>query len=158
MLNKEPLSLHAIRFNDCDPFGHLNNASYLNYFMNAREDQLAEHYNISLQTFAEKKRGWVVTQHRIAYLKPALVGEKVWIGSRLLDFGTDGIQLEMWMSDEAKKKLKAFLWTTFAHVDLTTGRRTAHDEEFIRLLGDLRVEGAGTFEERVAATVQSFAR
>ena len=26
-----------IRFQDCDPFNHLNNAAYLNYFVNARD-------------------------------------------------------------------------------------------------------------------------
>ena len=29
-----------IRFPDCDPFNHLNNAHYLDYFINAREDHL----------------------------------------------------------------------------------------------------------------------
>ena len=28
------------RFSDCDPFGHLNNARYIDYFINAREDHL----------------------------------------------------------------------------------------------------------------------
>ncbi len=27
-----------IRFQDCDPFNHLNNAAYINYLINARED------------------------------------------------------------------------------------------------------------------------
>ena len=37
-----------IRFQDCDPFNHLNNAAYLNYFMNAREDHLIENYGIDI--------------------------------------------------------------------------------------------------------------
>ena len=35
-----------IRFQDCDPFNHLNNAAYINYFINAREDQILENYHL----------------------------------------------------------------------------------------------------------------
>jgi len=31
-----------IRFQDCDPLRHLNNAKYFDYFYNAREDQVAQ--------------------------------------------------------------------------------------------------------------------
>ena len=31
----------TVRFQDCDPFGHLNNARYIDYFLNARQDQIA---------------------------------------------------------------------------------------------------------------------
>ncbi len=34
--NKEPETQIVIRFQDCDPFGHLNNARYIDYFVNAR--------------------------------------------------------------------------------------------------------------------------
>ena len=37
-----------IRFQDCDPFNHLNNASYINYLINAREDQLIKYYDIDI--------------------------------------------------------------------------------------------------------------
>ena len=33
-------STAIIRFQDCDPYSHLNNGRYLDYFMNAREDQV----------------------------------------------------------------------------------------------------------------------
>ena len=45
---KEPTSSVIIRFQDCDPFGHLNNARYLDYFINAREDHLAEYYDLDI--------------------------------------------------------------------------------------------------------------
>ena len=43
-LPKQLESTTKIRFQDCDPFRHLNNARYTDYFMNAREDQLAQFY------------------------------------------------------------------------------------------------------------------
>ncbi len=33
-------SIKRVNFEDCDPFSHLNNAIYLNYFLTAREEQL----------------------------------------------------------------------------------------------------------------------
>lgn len=154
---KEPGSLYIIRFNDCDPFGHLNNAAYLNYFMNAREDHLAEHYNLRLKDFAAMGRGWVVAQHQIAYLKPALVAEKVLIFTRVTDFSDQHIQVEMWMTDDQQQKVKAFLVTRFAHIDLKTGKRSSHDGELLQLLNNIRVEHNPdeTFEQRLAARLQA---
>jgi acyl-CoA thioester hydrolase len=147
-----------VRFNDCDPFGHLNNSSYINYFMNAREDHLAESYNLHLKDYAAKGLGWVVTQHQISYIKPAFVAEKVHIHSRVLEFSNHHILVEMWMTDEQKKKVKSFLWSRFAHIDLKTGKRAEHDEALLKLLEEIRVEhnGVDTFDQRVGAVLQSF--
>jgi acyl-CoA thioester hydrolase len=41
-------STKKIRFQDCDPFNHLNNGRYVDYYINSREDQLLENYNIDL--------------------------------------------------------------------------------------------------------------
>ncbi|WP_343703926.1 acyl-CoA thioesterase [Chitinophaga sp.] len=153
---KEPESLYIIRFNDCDPFSHLNNAAYINYFMNAREDHLADAYGIQLKSYAAKGFGWVVTQHQIAYLKPALVAERVCIFSRVLDFTDSQIRVEMWMTDEEKKKVKSVLWSTFTHIDLKTGRRAVHDAGMMELLGQIAADQlpADTFEQRVTAMRQ----
>ena len=41
-------STAVIRFQDCDPYAHLNNGRYLDYFMNAREDQLLKMYGFNI--------------------------------------------------------------------------------------------------------------
>ena len=49
-----------IRFSDCDPFNHLNNSRYIDYFINAREDHLLAYHDFNLYDLAkEKKLGWV---------------------------------------------------------------------------------------------------
>lgn len=156
MIIKEPVALYTIRFSDCDPFSHLNNAAYVNYFMNAREDHLVDTYGIQLKDYAAKGLGWVVTQHQIAYLKPAFVAEKVNIHSRVLEFSNNQIKVEMWMTDEHQKKVKSFLWSIFTHIDLKTGRRAEHDPQMMELLGQIVVEhnGADTFEQRITAMKQ----
>jgi len=47
-MNKIVKSKAKIRFQDCDPHNHLNNAQYIDYFMNAREDQLIEHFDFDI--------------------------------------------------------------------------------------------------------------
>ena len=50
-MEKSPKILESktlIRFQHCDPFNHLNNSEYLNYMVNAREDQLIKHYGIDI--------------------------------------------------------------------------------------------------------------
>lgn len=54
MANEKILeSQSLVRFQDCDPFNHLNNAAYLNYLVNAREDQLIEAYGINIYDTAQ---------------------------------------------------------------------------------------------------------
>ena len=67
---KRPESRVLIRFPDCDPFNHLNNSRYLDYFINAREDHLYLHYQFNPYEYAkEKLLAWVVTQNQISYLR-----------------------------------------------------------------------------------------
>ena len=69
-----PKTQYTVRFNDCDPFNHLNNSSYLDYMLNAREDHLKEFYNLNLKDFYAKGIGWVVVAHEIIYIRPASYG------------------------------------------------------------------------------------
>lgn len=63
-----------VRFQDCDPFNHLNNSKYIDYFINAREDHLLENYNLDIYTMALKEGiSWVVASNQISYLRPALM-------------------------------------------------------------------------------------
>lgn len=157
MIIKEPEASYLIRFNDCDPFGHLNNAAYINYFMNAREDHLSTSYGLHLKEYGVKGLGWVVSQHHIVYLKPAFVAEKVHIFSRVPEFSDSHILVEMWMTDEAKKKIKAFLVSKFVHIDLQTGKRAEHNAGLMELLAQMKVDHTGieNFEGRLAALQQS---
>jgi acyl-CoA thioester hydrolase len=74
--NKEyPKKLHSkslIRFQDCDPLKHLNNAKYFDYFFNAREDHVAEVYNFDYNDYFENNHtSWVVYNHQIGYVSSA---------------------------------------------------------------------------------------
>ena len=152
-MNKVPEISTIIRFPDCDPFNHLNNARYLDYFINAREDHLIKEYDFNLYAHAlESKQSWVVSQNQIAYLSPAFLMERVYIQSTMLEWNEKSIRVEMRMWDEKKTRLKALLWSRFNHFDLKTQRSIEHSEELIKRFRDLEnpLHTKMTFEERVA--------
>ena len=85
-----------IRFSDCDPFNHLNNARYIDYFINAREDHILANMNFNIYHFAaEYGLGWVLSQNQIVYLKPAFLMETMVIDSALLRLGATDLLVEM---------------------------------------------------------------
>jgi acyl-CoA thioester hydrolase len=129
-LVKEPESNAVIRFQDCDPFGHLNNARYIDYFFNARQDHLAKYY--SFQLFDSKAtEHWVVTKNQMAYLRPARLMEEVLIRTRLIRCTEDILVVEGQMFDKQGQRLKAIGWTEFTYVTLATGRKAKHSDDFM---------------------------
>jgi acyl-CoA thioester hydrolase len=128
-LKKELESTAFIAFADCDPFRHLNNARYIDYFLNAREQQVLADYRFSLADWGAKGKGWFVTQNQVAYLKPANYSETVIIVSRLLEFTDYELRLEMIMWDRKKVNIKSVMWSSFSHIDLVEGKRIEHNEE-----------------------------
>src|SRR5215470_7906798 len=134
VLPKELESTAVIRFQDCDPFQHLNNARYIDYIFNARDDQLVEFYNFSIFDHSKvNNAGWVVSKTQIAYLYPAAVREEVIIRTRLLDMTESTIVVEGIMLDKDKKRPKAVMWVEFTYVSLATGRTAKHSDELMHL-------------------------
>src|SRR6187431_1564943 len=125
-------SKSLIRFPDCDPFNHLNNARYIDYFINAREDHIMANLNFNIYHFAAQHGlGWVVGKNQIAYLKPAFLMETVIIDSVLLRLGETDILVEMKMWNENKSKLKSVLWSNFVHINMKTQKTETHSQELM---------------------------
>lgn len=148
-----PSSELTIRFQDCDPFNHLNNGRYVDYFLNAREDQLLAHYGLDIYKVArETGLCWVVSTSQIAYLRPAVTMERVRIETQLIGWAPKHVQVEMRMWDVERTSLKAFCWMGFVHFDLRSGKPMAHAPEYVSLFERAHVPVAeGSFEERLAA-------
>ena len=139
-----------IRFQDCDPFNHLNNASYVNYLINAREDQLIKYYNIDIYKMAhELGKSWVVGSNQIAYIKPAFLMEEVIIDSQLLGFNDSALKVELRMWNQSKTEIKAIMWSSFVHFNLLKQSREIHSENLMSLFNSVvnPIE-SDTFEER----------
>lgn len=151
-MTKTSSSNYKIRFNDCDMFGHLNNSSYLDYLINAREDHLKDNYNLSLSDYYKNGQGWVVSTHEIAYLRPAVYNETVCIQSTLLWVDSDSLLVETLMLNEKKDQLKAIMRSKLIHVNTKTGRKEPHDPGFLawaKSMEDNEVYQQGNLQERI---------
>lgn len=146
-----------IRFQDCDPFNHLNNSKYLDYFINAREDQVKEHYGLDIfEMIRAEKIGWVVATNQIAYLQPAFTMETVTIKSQLIHFSEKSLLVEMTMWDESTSKLKALSWSKFIHVDIRTQSSMKHSEKLMQLFQSVVLPSRQSyFEERCKEAMAS---
>jgi YbgC/YbaW family acyl-CoA thioester hydrolase len=140
-MNKTPHSIYTIRFTDCDPFGHLNNARYIDYFLNGRDDHLKDAYDLDLTHFYQQGVGWLTTGHEISYLRPADYNERVFIQSSVIHVGTGSLVVEMMMMDEKRTHIKAFMWSTFVHVNVKTGKKENHSDQFMEFARSVTVEG-----------------
>lgn len=132
---KETESRVVIRFQDCDPLRHLNNAKYFDYFFNAREDQVPKLYGLEIiDMIREYKAAWVVYNHNISYIRPAMVGEWVRIMSRILWYNANTILVEYYLTDDSKTQLKTLLWSTMRYVTLEEGKSTNHSGSVVDFL------------------------
>lgn len=160
VLSKELESTAVVRFQDCDPFQHLNNARYIDYFMNAREDQLKEFYNFSIFAYTQEHgQGWVVTKTQIAYLSPAIMQESVIIRTRLIRMSENQLVIEGLMLDQAGRRLKSVSWVEFTFVSLQTGRPAQHSDDLMSLFRSVVVEDVYTpdgFNPRVSGLKDHF--
>lgn len=151
----ETLSRTIIRFQDCDPLQHLNNAKYFDYFFNAREDQVPKLYGVEIRDLIAKFDAiWVVYNHHIAYLRSAMLGEWVSIRTRLIWYDHDTVVVEYIMLDEQETHLKTVLWTTLKYVSMKSSKTTSHSEELTEYLEIIRHKGVDYDPQRFNARVK----
>ena len=123
-----------VRFQDCDPFNHLNNSKYLEYFINVREDQIAENYDLDIFKYMKTTGlSWVVASNQISYLKPAFTMETILIESQLIQYTDNLLLVEMKMWNEEETELKAMLWVKFIHYNIQAKKVANHSEDLIKL-------------------------
>ncbi len=149
-----PESKAMVRFHDCDPNNHLNQSKYLDYFVDAREDQLRDTYGLDLYNFGrENGHVWMATKNQIAYLRQVSVHEVVTIQTHLIDFDQSNATVEMLMWDEQKTKPKSLLWASFAYVNIAQGKRASHQEEILEFFGKVKWDGivGQSFDQRLGA-------
>lgn len=137
---RSPETQHRVHFQDCDMLGHLNNARYLDYFLNAREDQVAEHYALNMGELAQQqKAAWVVTKHHLSYLKPARQGVTVRIRTQIIHFDNSNMVVEMQMRSADGHRLLALLWSELTFVQVPAGTRLDHSDALMDMLDELDV-------------------
>ena len=140
-METQPSTFHTVRFNDCDPLGHLNNSKYIDYFLNAREDHLKASYGIDLKEWASRGLGFVVSRHEIQYIRSVTYNETICIRSVLAGYGDNYLDVEMLMYDRDQQSLKAILWSRFTHINTRTGRKEDHPAEITEFARQILMPG-----------------
>jgi acyl-CoA thioester hydrolase len=93
----------------------------------------------------------VVSTTQIAFLRPALLMEKVVVESQLIGFGPKHVQVEMRMWDAARTVLKSFCWMGFVHFDLRKGGSLEYGPEYRELFTKVhRPVAERGFDERLS--------
>lgn len=148
-----------IRLQHCDPFKHLNNVSYFDYFFNARTDLIKEAYGIDILQNIDTGLVWVVSTNQIVYLRPAGITETVVIESQLITSTPRSLLVEMRMLNEAKTHYKAVLWTEFIYFNLNTQKAAIHSTELVALFESiLQPVEEKNFDQRKLFFVQQNSR
>lgn len=155
-MNKILESKTKVRFQDCDPFNHLNNAKYIDYLINAREDQLIEKFDLDIYKIAFTEGvGWVTGSNQISYFRPALTMEVVTIQSQLISCTPKSILVELRMFNEDKTELKCIMWSKFVHIDMKTARSIEYSKKYIDLFESVRLPvKEKIFEDRIKAILK----
>jgi thioesterase III len=134
--NKILSSSLKVRFQHCDPLGHLNNATYIDYFLNAREDQLQDNYDVDTYDYAMKTgMAWVVANHDISYLFPVKAKELILIKSNVAAFNSKSITVHFEMFVGEKKC--AIMKTTFVHIAIASGKPIDHSGDWMNFLSEI---------------------
>jgi YbgC/YbaW family acyl-CoA thioester hydrolase len=137
-----------VSFEDCDPFAHLNNANYLNYFLTAREKQLRTNNILDIFKHAEKTgKSWAVMSHDIRYLRPAKLGEELEIWSRMLTHDSFINLIEFAMVSKTSRQLKSIMHTQLAYFSVKRARPVAHDDDLKHLFDSISLFPDKTIKE-----------
>lgn len=150
---KTTKSRSVIRFQDCDPLRHLNNAKYFDYYYNAREDQVPKLYGVQQSAiYRAFDAVWVVYNHQIAYIRPAQMGEWVKLFSRIIWFNHDTVLIEYFMTNDDESQLKNVLWTKMKYVN-NAGNSVEHPEKITGYLDAVTYPGVDLettdFQQRI---------
>lgn len=149
---KTSCSKMKVRFHDCDPFNHLNNSRYIDYFMAARGDQLLDNYGFDINAVAQEQSvGWVSAMTQISYLSPAVFMEEVLIETRLLEYTSRSLLFEAIMYSTNKVFTRAIMWAKLVHFHLGTRQSHQHSPALMDFFAQVvyPLEPASSFEARV---------
>lgn len=125
----------SIEWRDIDEMQHLNNAAYLSY----AEDcaiRLSEAYDWPYQRWVAAGVAFVARKHRIEYLQPAYLQDRLRIRTWLFNVRRATATRHYEFLRAADGQLLARLQTDWVLVSLENGRPTRFPEEFNDLLAD----------------------
>lgn len=124
------LSGVTVAASDIDAYGHVNNAVYMTWFDLAAWEHSAA-LGLSIEKCLELDRGMAVLRSVIAYLRPALLGERITIATWLLPAeGKLRVRRRFQVRRERADPTLARAEIEYACIELSTGRPARWPPEF----------------------------
>ena len=121
------------RFNDFDPYGHVNASCYLDYLVTSRWFYCAEKFGLGAQHFIDHGYGFYLVHYEVDYKRPILVKDaQVFVHSYIQSENQQIYSVKFDIKNEADDKTHASGLMNFAVIDLKTNKRTSMPEEFIQ--------------------------
>ncbi len=110
----------TVRFRDCDPYGHVNNAVYLTYLENSR---------FALWK-AQDIKGVILARAEVDYRAQATYGDELEVRTRLVALGRSSFQYEYEIRNVASGDLILSAKTVQVHFDYDAQRPIEMPDEF----------------------------
>ncbi|MCS7055219.1 MAG: YbgC/FadM family acyl-CoA thioesterase [Thermoflexales bacterium] len=123
-------STFKVRFYECDPYGHVNNANYLRYMQEAAfEASAAAGYD--LRRYAQMGRVWYAHATDIEYVRPVQYGDTVEVKTWVADFRRVTSRRAYELYSAATGALVARATTDWAFLDAATQKPIPIPDELI---------------------------
>jgi len=123
-------SAFKVRFYECDPYGHVNNANYLRYMQEAAfEASAAVGYDV--QRYAQMERVWYAHATDIEYLRPVKYGDTVTVTTWVMDFRRVTSRRAYELRSTTTGELVARATTDWAFLDAATRKPAVIPQELI---------------------------
>jgi acyl-CoA thioester hydrolase len=90
-----------VRFRDCDPMGHVNNAVYLTYLEQARFAHWRAVWGFTLEALPAGAPGVILARAEVDYRKPARYGEMLEVRIGIVGIGNTSFTYEYEVVDAA---------------------------------------------------------
>lgn len=110
----------TVRFRDCDPYGHVNNAVYLTYLENSR---------FALWK-AQDVKGVILARAEVDYRAQATYGDELEVRTRLAALGRSSFQYEYEIRDLSTGATVLTAKTVQVHFDYDVQRPVEMSDEF----------------------------
>lgn len=115
-----------IRFADCDPMGHTNNAKYFTYMEQSRVALFKQIFHIPAKTALKPEHfPFILAEISCKFLKPTFVEESLIISAKVVDVGNKSFMIAYEMRDEGTGEIVAKGESAQVWYDYKTGKTQA---------------------------------
>jgi acyl-CoA thioester hydrolase len=114
-----------VRFRDCDPMGHVNNAVYLTYLEAAR----FAWWRSTFGPAGLRDHAFIMARVEIDYRKPALPGDRLTVRLRVQSMGTSSFTVAYEVLNTRTRELLAEARSVQVAYDYTAGRSVPMSDE-----------------------------